>query len=313
MNPDHQPIIWGAGLSGLIAARMLADRSPSIYEAQASLPNNHGALLRFRQDEVAQVTNIPFTSVKVIKDVFAPINKVSDAARYSLKVTGGYANRSIQDLEPVHRYIAPDDFIERLARTADIHYGMDFLDWSSQLIRNKRPILSTIPMPYMMEIFKWPNPPAFSYVKGWTVKASVSDDVPCDLNATIYFPGSEPYYRASVTGRRIMIEGLGDSDDAQKQAGNIARMACNALGIQVDHITGVTLKQAKYQKISDLPFPEKESAKRFVMWLSETHNIHSLGRFATWRPKLLLDDIPNDVRIITRLIDGKVKYERSLG
>jgi hypothetical protein len=309
IDSDNQPIIWGAGLSGLIAARMLADRSPCIYEAQASLPNNHGALLRFREDEVSRVTNIPFSRVKVIKDVFAPINKASDAARYSLKVTGGYANRSIQDLEPVQRYIAPDDFIERLSRTADISYGMDFLGWSSNLIRNKRPILSTIPMPYMMKLFKWPNPPAFSYVEGWTIKARVSDDVPCDLNVTLYFPGDEPFYRASITGRRIMIEGLGSAHDIEGQVGHVARLACSALGIRVDHITSVTVKPAKYQKIADLPFSERESAKRFVMWLSNEHNIHSLGRFATWRPKLLLDDIPNDVRIITQLIDGRAKYE----
>jgi hypothetical protein len=39
------------------------------------------------------------------------------------------------------------------------------------------------------------------------------------------------------------------------------------------------------------------------MWATEKFNIYSLGRFATWKPGLLLDDIVGDVNVIRRLIE----------
>ncbi len=49
-----------------------------------------------------------------------------------------------------------------------------------------------------------------------------------------------------------------------------------------------------------LPIDE-DVRKRFIMWASDKHQVYSLGRFATWRPGLLLDDVVNDVRVIQRI------------
>lgn len=303
-------IIFGAGLAGLIAAKMLSDRKPLIMERQEKLPNNHAALLRFRSDEVSLATNIPFQRVKVIKGVSGSMNPVSDAVRYSRKVTGGYSNRSISDLAPVERYIAPQDFIQRLSKTAEFKLGQDFEEWTPNLIKEHPPVISTMPLPYMMDLFKWKDKPEFNVLEGWTLKAEVVPHLQCNLNATVYFPGDEPFYRASVTARSLMVEGLGEHEDFNEY--EVLQQAVSAIGMHHHDFCSARYKQSKYQKISELTSAERESAKRFIMWLSDKHNIHSLGRFATWRPKLLLDDIPNDVQVIARLIDGHVDYNQRI-
>ena len=60
------------------------------------------------------------------------------------------------------------------------------------------------------------------------------------------------------------------------------------------------MKRQLYAKI--LPIPE-ETRKRFILWATERHNIYSLGRFATWRPGLLMDDLVNDIRVIQRVAE----------
>ena len=57
-------IIAGAGLAGLIAGNIFRNYSPRIIERQESLPNNHKAILRFRDHSVSEATGIEFKKVK---------------------------------------------------------------------------------------------------------------------------------------------------------------------------------------------------------------------------------------------------------
>jgi len=87
-------IILGAGLSGLLAARCLQQFKPIIIEKQSSLPNNHSALLRFRSNEIAQITGLPFKEVNVYKGVLTESGIITntptirDFNAYSIKATG---------------------------------------------------------------------------------------------------------------------------------------------------------------------------------------------------------------------------------
>ncbi len=302
--------IFGAGLAGLIAARMLTDMDPLVYEKQESLPNNHSSVLRFRSDEVSTATNIPFAKVRVIKSVHGSVNAVSDAIRYSRKVTSKLHARSILDLEAVDRWIAPEDFVARIAKTARIIYGVDFQAWSHNLIKpSKEPIISTIPIPAMMDLFGWDERPSFGARPGWTGVATINPELGSKLHCTLYYPGPEPFYRASITASRIMVEGVGelseDPADLQRLQSK-CRRALKTFGLSQEDIVGeeFAFRSARYQKIEELSVKDRESVKRFIMWLSKEHEIYSLGRFATWRPKLLLDDIVNDVRVIRKLIES---------
>lgn len=306
--------IFGAGMAGLIAARMLSDRLPVVVERQPSLPNNHHAVLRFRSSIVGDAVNIPFKKVNVIKHVISEpgSNPIRDAALYSRKVTGLLHARSILDVKPVERYIAPPDFISRLSKTAEIYFGVDFQEWSHNLVRPHGPVISTIPVPVMMDLFKWKDKPEFRTQSGWVIKAAVKPELDCQIYATIYCAIRDwSWYRASLTGSELMIEGTGD-DLKDQPSYTILRGVLDRLGMSMNDVSDWEVKEAKYQKIADLSTPERESVKRFVMYLSNEHRIYSLGRFATWRPKLLLDDIVNDVRVIARLIDGESLYNENL-
>jgi 2-polyprenyl-6-methoxyphenol hydroxylase-like FAD-dependent oxidoreductase len=107
--------IIGAGMAGLLAGAMFRQEA-QIYEAAASLPNNHHALLRFRSDDIAQHLNIEFSSVEVMKIVKPWRNKVAEAIGYSMKSNGRASLRSIRSAEGKidKRFVAPPDFIQQL-------------------------------------------------------------------------------------------------------------------------------------------------------------------------------------------------------
>jgi len=302
--------IFGAGLSGLIAAKMMHEQLPQIYERQSSLPNNHNSVLRFRSSVVGDVTNIAFSKVKVLKAIHEPTNPVADAIRYSLKVTGKLQSRSILDTDTVERYVAPPDLVSRLASTASIAYDVDFLNWSHNLIKTGRPsVISTIPMPAMMEMFEWQELPEFAYYDGWSVKLKIDPDLEPTLHATVYYPGPTPVYRATVCGGEVILEGVGEVDGSDCSIFLDVVSVLNSLGLETRHIESWgEVKANRYQKIAELTPYDRDIAKRFIVWLTQKHGIYSLGRYATWRPKLLLDDLPQDVRIIQSLISGGDSY-----
>lgn len=292
-------IIVGAGLSGLIAASMMRDACSGIYEQQDSLPNNHSALLRFKTSVVGDAVGIPFRKVKVMKAIKDPSNPVQDAINYSTKVTGRPAIRSITTAngQIEDRYISPDDMISRLGAQAEgkVHFGKSMVDAINDAGGKK--IISTIPMPALMDILGWKEKPEFNSRPGWTITVDCKDT---DVCATLYYP--QPHktqYRASVTGSKIIVEGVDNIDTVKQNAGVVLNGCSYDLGLihRVDNSTRV-FKEQKYAKISAI---DESLRKRFIMWASEVHGIYSLGRFATWRPGLLLDDIVNDVRVIQRI------------
>ena len=301
---NKQITIFGAGFAGLIAARMLHERSPKVFDAQDSIPNNHKAVLRFRDSIVGDVTNIPLRKVKVVKAVVWGMNDVQSAVQYSLKTTGMLHMRSIIDTENVDRYVAPEDFITRLASTVDFSGGMDFVQWSSNLIKKDRgPVISTIPMVTMMDIFKWEGRPTMEFHKGWNLRVSLHKHLKCNLNMTLYNPRQqEPWYRATITEGVVIFEGMGD---APPYSDGVLNMWLQMVGLDLNHAEEANMSKSRYQKIVDLSQSDRVKANMFMVWLSKEHGIYSLGRFATWRPKLLLDDLVNDVRMITKMIDGE--------
>lgn len=300
-------IVAGAGLAGLIAASMLRDEVDRVLEMQPNLPNNHSALLRFRSSVVGDAVGIPFRKVKVVKAVDPWRNPVADALMYSLKCTGKAQLRSVlsANAEAEDRFIAPDDFILRLGRQvgSKIELNADVRKWIG-----KEAVISTVPMPAMMDMLGWKEKPEFGYTSGWTITC----DLPPSVNvcATVYMPhpAIEPY-RASVTDRRLIIEisDWGTAIQSSKPNNELAiGAAVTALGL--DHLQEYVqqkheMKRMTYAKITPI---DEGVRKRFIVWASEEHGIYSLGRFATWRPGLLLDDVVNDVRQIQKMASGEI-------
>ena len=309
--------IVGAGMAGLLAGNLLGPLYQiRIVETQKSLPNNHSAVLRFKTPAIGEALNIGFRRVNMIKTVAPWKNPVADALAYSVKNTGeARSDRSINDGTVVaDRYIAPPDFIAQLEKRflampgASIAYGTY---WQPQ---KNGPTISTLPMPILMELLKYPNRETFTYQSGINVRALLPD---CDAYASMIAPDPDkPSSRISITGNELIIEvprfnlksfetteGTKFLDDL---AWGLVEQACDFLGIPKSHPTSMSVHRQPYSKI--LPVNEK-ARHDFIYWASHEHTIFSLGRFATWRPNLLLDSLIRDITLIDGWIGSKSRYQ----
>lgn len=299
----ERAVIGGAGMAGLIAASMLRDQCSMIVEHSKEIPNNHHALLRFRSNAVSDATGIPFRKVRVMKAVCDPTNPIKDSINYSRKVTGRAGIRSIVGAqgEIEERYIAPGDFIQRMADQVRGKLHLNSIIQSH--IGKGYPVISTIPMPALMSILDYPEElrPEFSARKGWSITCDLRD---VDICATFYYPEpSVKQYRASITEGKMIIEGIGDFNFAQLNARQMVSSVASDFGMYQSFVPeSIKVKEQKFAKISQC---DEHLRKKFIMWASDTHQIYSLGRFATWRPSVMLDDIVKDVRVIQSIINGE--------
>jgi hypothetical protein len=315
-------IIIGAGMAGLLAANML--RHPddvTVVEAAPDIPNNHSAVLRFRTPIVGDMLGIDFRKVRVMKAVQMWGNPVSAALAYSYKCNGFAELRSIAsvDGQMVDRYIAPPNLISLMARNINIvtnrHVDNNALqDWKTAGIA----VISTVPMGAAMSILRWPrDPPEFHYQHGVNVVCQLRQ---VDAYASVYVP--DPAYlgsRISLTGDEMIIECPGADEDYLKDleiikssVEAIAVEALTMLGLPASCLVSFAVKPQRYAKITAI---DENIRKSFIMWASSNYNFYSLGRFATWRPGLLLDDVVHDVRVIQRIIKGDTtpRYEAIKG
>jgi NAD(P)-binding Rossmann-like domain len=291
--------VIGAGMSGLLAANILRRHRVTVLEKQKSLPNNHHAVLRFKTPEIGNRLGINFKKVNMIKTHQQFRNVVADSLSYSMKCTGKYlSDRSIiAGTVQEERYIAPPDLITQMADNVMICFDTDF-----QPLKNKAnikiPVISTIPMPVLMALLEYEHDIKFDSRPGVVFTGRVLD---CDAYVSVLFPGLEPYSRATITGDQLMIEFPGMTDIPEFI--DIAK-AYWALGLSDAVILDADFKKQGYFKITEIDEAER---KKFQRWATVHHNIYSLGRYATWRPKLLLDDLVDDLKKIEGWISGDIK------
>lgn len=305
--------IVGAGMAGLLAANLLRRQNPVVFEAQSSLPDNHGALLRFRSDIVSRRTGIPFRPVTVHKAVktasgLRTYATLRDHNEYSLKVTGRILPRSILSLESVQRWIAPPDFIERLAEgVREIYMGHSYTYGGEA-----EPTISTIPMPTLMNIKGGGITLNFQHKEVWS-SSIVIPRKEVDVFQTIYYPQpcDEEYYRASITGNRLTIEYAGWPPDLPLKAHLYDVLSDFGLGEYVgpDDFPDPDVKYHKFGKL--LPLDDDFGRRAFIVAMTDRYNIYSVGRFATWR-QILLDDVVHDVDMVARFIEERSAYGRRL-
>ena len=306
-------IIIGAGLAGLLAGNMLRRRPLQIVEKQPQLPNNHHAVLRFRTTKVSEQVHVPFRPVRVFKSIDEP-DPIRAAMLYAHKVTGRYEVRSLINLEPSERYIAPPNLVELMAAGLDIAYGVDGLAYCAPEQRDKMgmsPIISTLPMPLLMDALEYQGErPDFSYVPGFTIKATISD---CDIFATRYYANKlgQGLYRASITGDVLIMEFVGHPANDLSLYDRVIEDVIIDFGILVhSHVHSITEpKQARYQKLAKLSDDDRRKAQAFMHWATINWQVYSLGRFAKWEAGLLLDDVVQDVLKIERWINAANGYQ----
>ncbi len=298
--------IIGAGMAGLLAARMLQHHADVVvYEQQPQLPNNHSAVLRFRSDIVSLTLGIPFKKVRMIKAPLPWKNPVADALAYSFKNTGTHrSDRSITDgMVVADRYIAPQDLISRMAERVMIKFSNEVTNLDKHNVNEfEDPIISTMPMPVLMQLLKYPNIPAFDFLPGTNIRCKIMN---CDAYCSLLVP--DPQYRfsrISITGDDLIIEM--PSNQSGEIDYDVVGQVTDLLGLEDEAVAVMYAARQTYAKINPI---DDELRKSFMHWATVKFNIYSLGRYATWRPKLLLDDLVQDVRLIERWIGRKNKYD----
>lgn len=311
-------IILGAGLAGCIAGHLF----PGSMLLEAGAPSEvgaHKALLRFSTDAISKITGIPFRKVRVRKAVIEAGSQyatVPTAAlnRYARKVTGHVSARSIGNLEPGDRWIAPEDFHAQMVKRLNVNFNWAVKSVSKlMLTRNDfegieleeaEGVISTIPLPLLLGttgIGKQYSSINFHRAPIYVQRAKIKD---CDVFQTNYFPGSETdVYRASITGDNLIIESMHREPNATDWG-----LVCNSFGIDPDSLSIGATTQQRFGKILPLPDDERHA---ILMRITQELNVYSLGRFACWR-NLLLDDLPADaekIRVMMRMTDYQRKLE----
>lgn len=293
--------IIGAGLAGLIAAQVFQDAT--IIERNKRSTGTHKALLRFRTPNIGKLFGIEFKEVEVYKGIYMdgkfhePNIQLNNL--YSQKVLGRIEKRSIMDIKPVKRWIAPDNFYE-LILERNLHrvrFETEH-DWSDK----SEPVISTAPLPVALRACGIEHNIQFKSESIYVKRFELSD---CNINQTIYYPGNNTsVYRASIVGN-ILIQELMEESEIK-----FPRVLSESFGIvnadKVNLIGNYTQDNGKISPVDD------SWRKSMLYKLTSEHNVYSLGRFATWR-NILLDDVYEDCFSIKKLINlGAYEHHKGL-
>lgn len=300
-------IIIGAGMAGLLAGAL--NPGSVIYEAGQERESDHKAIFRCRKPDIGKMVGVPFKKVTVHKAIWFGGKEIAPTPRiahmYSKKVTGTISARSIFNTSSVTRYIPPDDFIYQLKKRCDIKYDNPFNDSDYNIIDFNTPIISTIPLFSMIAHF-----PAVDIRENFIYQPIYVNQIHvpnCNSYCTIYYPDPEmSAYRASIDGDTLIIESI----DLLSERELLIIMESMGL-LHPDFRFTIINHRQEFGKI--IPIDE-EKRKNAITRLTLEFGIYSLGRFATWRPKVMMDDVLEDIFVIRNLIEeghyGSLKHRQ---
>lgn len=300
--------ILGAGLAGLLAYNFFKNEEVIIYEKckKENFLSNHNALLRLKKDELPRMLGIDYIKIEIEKnylynDKLYTSPNIRMLNEYSLKVSDKIEKRSIRDDYGNERIMFDLSDIDPkkypILFDSEINTKNDIGDFDY--------CISTLPMNINSKIFnikshlEMKSKPIYVYYIYLNIKT--------EINQTIYICSKEDSaYRATLQNNIIILEGLSEIDKTY------LFYYCGFFGIYRNMIMKIEKRTQDNGKISDM---DDIKRKTFLYNLTSKQNVFSLGRYAVWKTKLMLDDLLDDLYKIKRMMSVNkevIKYENKL-
>lgn len=306
-------IVIGAGYSGLLASCIIRDTTVYESDTHENCADKHQAVFRMKSNKIADHLGIEFKKVLVHKSIWFNGKNVLPTPnvihQYSKKVSGKISDRSIGNIGTEIRYIPPDNFYNQLlAHSGTVHYSKKVNPFQDGNIKISTIPLSTIALIRGEEYPKFGLGPSISYRKIFVSRFVVKN---CDSYCTIYYPDQDDdVYRATLNGDILIVESLKPLAKNQIELCEIS----HSLGLAENDIDFCTARNLE-QPLGKITTIDEKLRSKFVLELTLKHSIYSLGRYATWRPKVMLDDVFDDIFVIRRLIEqghyGSMLYNQN--
>jgi hypothetical protein len=292
-------IIIGGGLSGLLCGAL--NPGSVIYEAGPDRPSDHKAVLRCKSNEISRLTGIPFKEVRVHKAIWFGGKEVQPTPRfahmYSKKVTGTISARSIFNIESGTRFIPPSDFVAQLKKRCEIEYDKEVKSITDiTCILFDTPVISTLPMPTLSRIIG--DEPIGESFQAKEIIVNQYEIDNCCSYVTVYYP--DPFtdiYRATINGSTLIVE------STRSISSTGLAIVLDSMGLRSEYGIKHTV-QNHNQKFGKITPINQQVREKFIVDMTLEYGIYSLGRFSTWRPKVMMDDLVDDIFHIRRLITG---------
>jgi len=309
-------VIIGAGLAGIAAKNYFSAGNPITIDSRAESEGwSHKALMRIRDPALGNLIKCPLRKINAYKFIYYQ-NKIYDTYQpnlsnmYSLKVSEGISERSIDKLGWEERYLIEGDLDEKgiqfNKKVISIKDREIFcLDGSSYKYDKA---ISTIPLPVLAKACNINVKDIDFKSKSFSITVRIIPlKVDCAVNQTAYFPGNNwGIYRATLQEDKIIIEELGDNYGIEINTYAL-EMIAKSFGI-TQSILNLEKTEIYVQENGKISPINNEYRKFLILELTEYFGIYSLGRYATWR-NITSEDIIPDLNKISQLMEMG-EYER---
>lgn len=308
-------LIIGNGIAGQVAAFHYRGEDVTIVDqkgAQHPL-SGHSAVMRTKSNEIGLYLNTEMEKIWVEKTIYRngklyTTPSIIDRNQYSLKTTGKLEQRSISSLSSGERYIFKDSKNQKAlgdiikGKVAAIKDGSVMFEGDEVWSDYKFDIcISTAPMPMNMFLCGIKRDVVFKSEPVAVIRGEIGID--SAVFQTVYLPDPDEVFNRITIHRNSIIA---ESSDPERLWMFSEEELSRFLAIKIEKIFGIDpmftkgfrpVKQeaGKISEIDDI------TRKEIIMELSHKHGVYSLGRYACWRPKVMADNLPKDIRKIDEI------------